>query len=367
MQIEFNALVVLLAIVISQSFFAGGLLLSANKNKLSNRLLAILIIAIALWLADDFMRVSMIYRQIPNLYFLPIFYSLSFGPLIYFYVKSLVNHNFKLKIIHLLHFLPVLLQVSLYVFLTFSSYDTKQWYWENIHRPYTYRLEFDGTWISMSTYLVLSFRLLQDYQAWILNNFSELSKIRLNWLKMIIAIMIVLCIQWLIEIILRDVFEIYFEYNYSIELLGLIALVLGIAGIKQANLSGINFESEEKLTEADSKTPFVLDENILAKIENAMLDQQLYLNPTLTLVQFSSALKLPSKVVSRHINTGYQKSFNDFVNSYRIEEVKRRLKSTDLQRLTIMGIAFDSGFNSKSSFNRIFKEFTGMAPSEYIK
>ncbi len=366
MLIEFNALVVLLAIVISQSLLAIGLLVSSRKNRLSNRILAILIMVIALWLSDDFMRIAKIYRQIPNLYFLPIFYSLSFGPLIYFYVKSLVNHNFEFKTFHLLHFIPVIIQASLYIFLTFCSYDMKQWYWENVHRQYTYRIEFDGTWISMTTYLILSFRLLQNYQAWILNNFSELSKIKLNWLKIILVIMLVLCIQWFVEIILRDLFGIYFEYDFSVEILGVIALVLGISGIKQSNLSEVRFENTS-ISDIETKMTFTIDRTIMEKIEKGMTENRLYLNPTLNLVQFANALKLPPKVVSRHINSGYEKSFNDFVNGYRIEEVKQRLKSADLQRLTIFGIALDSGFNSKSTFNRIFKEFVGMAPSDYIK
>lgn len=365
MQINFNVLVVLLIVVISQSLFAAGLLFSSTKNKLSNRLLSILIIAIALWLTDDFMRISRIYRQYPNLYFLPLFYSLSFGPLIYFYVRSLTNHNFRLNPTHILHFIPVLLQTSLYIYLTFCNYPTKNWYWENIHQPYIYRLEFDGTWLSMMIYLTLSFRLLQKYQVWILNNFSEVSKIRLNWLKIIIGILIVLCVQWLIEIILRDFFNIYFEYNYSIEILGIMALILGISGIKQANLSDISFDSEEKLTEA--KTPFIVDPIFISKIESAMRDQKLYLDPTLTLIQLSSLLNLPPKIVSKSINSGFEKSFNDFVNGYRVEEVKQRLNLSDLQKLTILGIALECGFNSKSTFNRIFKEFTGVAPTEFIR
>lgn len=105
---------------------------------------------------------------------------------------------------------------------------------------------------------------------------------------------------------------------------------------------------------------------VLRLIENSMVAEKLYLNPTLTLIQMATALKLTPKVISRHINTGFNKSFNDYVNGYRIEEVKRRLKSSDLEKLTILGIAYDSGFNSKTTFNRIFKEFTGMAPSEFI-
>ncbi|MGZ3754429.1 MAG: helix-turn-helix domain-containing protein [Mucilaginibacter sp.] len=367
MQIAFNGIVVLLVVIISQAVFASGLLVFSNKNKTSNRLLGVLIFAIALWLVDDFMRIAMIYRQKPNLYFLPIFYSFGFGPLIYFYVRSLVNANFHFRPVQLLHFVPVLLQALLYVSLTFCPYKAKQWYWENIHQHYTYRLEFDGTWVSLTIYLILSFRLLQQYQTWLVNNFSEVSKIKLNWLKIILASLIILCIQWFAEIILRDFYGVYFEYDYSVEILGIIALILGIAGWSQSNLSTIQYESEQKDIILRGQPNFELDPEIMRQIQDAMEVDKLYLNPTLTLVELGSALKLNARVVSRHINAGFKKSFNDFVNFYRVEEVKRRLKSSDLEKLTIMGVALESGFNSKTTFNRIFKDFTDMAPSEFIR
>jgi AraC-like DNA-binding protein len=361
MQITFNWLVVLMGVVIAQSLFAAGLLFFSRQNMISNRLLSVLIIVIALWLSDDFMRLAGIYQQRPNLYFLPIFYSFSFGPFIWFYVRSLIRHPFRLTRIDLLHFIPVTLQTALYLFLCFSPYSFKYWYWEHVHRAYTYRVEFDGTWVSLMVYLLLSFRQLRHYQVWVVNHFSEVSRIRLNWLKVLLAILIVLCVQWFIEILLRDFGGLYFNYDYSVEILGVAVLVLGIAGIRQASLSDVHFEAEEP-----AKAVFLPDPLVLKAISDGMEKQQLYLNPTLTLVQLASVLKLNPKIVSRHINTGFQKSFNDYVNAYRIDEVKRRLKSSDLEKLTILGIAYDSGFNSKTTFNRIFREFTGMAPSDFI-
>ncbi len=231
-----------------------------------------------------------------------------------------------------------------------------------MHRAYTYRIEFDGTWISLIIYLLLSFRLLRQYQVWVVNHFSEVSRIRLNWLKIILTVLIVLCVQWFIEILLRDLGGLYFNYDYSVEILGIIVLISGIAGIRQANLSAVNFETEM----AVPKNAFLPDTEILKVIGNSMKEHRLYLNPTLTLIELASALKLSPKVVSRHINAGFGQSFNDYVNSYRVEEVKRRLKTSDLEKLTIMGIAYESGFNSKTTFNRIFREFTGTVPSGYV-
>ncbi|MDZ7935898.1 MAG: hypothetical protein U5M51_13235 [Emticicia sp.] len=206
MQITLNFTVLLLGIIISSSFFATGLLWFSSQNKQSNRFLALLIFTIALWLIDHFLRIADIYRQNANLYFLPIFYSFAFGPLIYFYVKSLINQSFSFQGKDYLHFLSVAFQAGLYLFLTTKNYDFKNWYWVNIHQSVTYKIEFDGTFISMLIYLILSISLLKNYQIYVANNFSETSQIRLNWLKVILIILVVLCVQWLIEIILRDFF-----------------------------------------------------------------------------------------------------------------------------------------------------------------
>jgi AraC-like DNA-binding protein len=362
MSIELNWITLLLAVIISQSLLAACLLLFSSQNRMSNRILALLILGIALWLADHFMRIAGIYSQLPNLYFLPIFYSFSFGPLIWFYVQSLVNAHFQFKKTAWLHFVPVALQAGLYLMLACSSYHFKYWYWINVHRPYTYRIEFDGTWVSITIYLLLSFRLVRRYQSWVVNNFSEVSRIRLNWLRAILLVLIILCVQWLIEIILRDHFNKYFNYDYSVELLGLFVLVLGVAGLRQSSLSAVVYQP---LQPEKSLTVFVTDAGILEKIKTAMEQQRLFLNPTLTLTEFSNAVGINSWLVSRNINTGLEKSFNDFVNHYRVEEVKRRLAKGDLEKFTLLAIAFDSGFNSKTNFNRIFKEQTGISPSAF--
>jgi AraC-like DNA-binding protein len=361
MKIDFDWFSALTIIIISQIIFAAGLLWFSERNRLSNRYLAILLVAISGWLIDYFCRVSGIYSQNANLYFMPIYYSFAFGPLVYFYVKSITNHEFNFEKRHLWHFIPVVFQGVLYWFLYLKSYKFKNWYWQNIHKPYTYKLEFDGTWISLFIYLILSILLIRRYQTWVKENFSEVSKIHLNWLKVLLIILVVLCIQWFIEVILRDYYQIYFDYTYSIQILGFLALALGIAGLRQSNLEKINFIEDK----TEPKVNIEIDQEILKKVKETMEQEKLFLNPTISLSEFAKYIKLPAKIVSQHINSGLQKSFNDFVNEYRVAEVKRRLKSEDLQKLTILGIAFESGFNSKTTFNRIFKDFTGKAPRDF--
>ena len=97
-----------------------------------------------------------------------------------------------------------------------------------------------------------------------------------------------------------------------------------------------------------------------------METSQDYLNPTLSLKEFADAMDLPTRTVSEHINRGMGKTFVDFVNEYRVEAVKQKLGSPQSGMYTILALAYESGFNSKATFNRAFKKFTGKSPTEYL-
>ena len=396
--------------VIAQALFAAGLLAGAPLNRVSNRFLALLMLAIALWLTDGFFRVSGLYGQNANLYFSPIYYSLAFGPLLYFYVRSLVNHGFRWRPAYWLHFAPVLLQAGLYWWLRFQPYAVRNDFWEHVHRPVTYRLEFIGTWLSLMVYLLLSLRRLRQYGRWLTDNFSEVSRLRLRWLRWLLLLLAVVSGQWLAELVLREFFGLYYRYDYSTELLGVVVFVIGVVGLRQADMRAVNFapEADEEPAEpiaepagalptplvaaqmpglgvseappvaagAAAATAFVPgsppaapaaapDPLVMERIRYALVEDRLYQNPTLTLAELSAHTGLAPRLISYTVNAGFGRSFNDLVNGYRVAEVQRRLAASDARRFTLLGIAFESGFNSKTTFNRIFKQMTGVAPRDY--
>ncbi|WP_170170398.1 helix-turn-helix domain-containing protein [Hymenobacter perfusus] len=393
MQIPFTPLVLVLWAVVAQALLAAGLLWVAPANRLPNRFLALLMLSIALWLLDGFFRVANIYGQNANWYFAPIYYSFAFGPLLYFYVRSLVNHDFRFTRRHLVHFGPVLVQAALYGWLRLQSYPERLWFWEQVHRPVTYRVEFIGTWISLTLYLLLSLRVLRGYRRWLADNFSEVSRLRLRWLRVLLVLVGVVSAQWLLEVVLREFFGLYYEYDYSTELLGGVLFLVGIVGLRQADMQAVRFEPDaepepnrppraaaetgvagevlplptaaEAPVSADPPISPAVDAAVLARIRHALEEEKLFLNPTLTLAELSAHTGLAPRLISFTVNQGFGQSFNDVVNGYRVAEVKRRLATPDAQRLTLLGIALESGFNSKTTFNRIFKQFTGVAPREW--
>lgn len=108
-----------------------------------------------------------------------------------------------------------------------------------------------------------------------------------------------------------------------------------------------------------------MSERYLYKLNEYMKNNQPYFDSDLTMPGLAKILNIPPHHLSQVINNKIGKNFFDLMNEYRIEEVKRRLKSNENSNLTILGIALESGFNSKSSFNSIFRKYTGMTPSQY--
>lgn len=351
MQIQFNGWVITCGALIVLGIFAS-IILWFRKD----RFLSLLVLTISLWLIHTFYSVSGIFQQNANFYFRPIYYSLAFGPLIYFYTRSFTNGNFKFQKRHLIHFVPVLLQAALYFFLFFQDYEYKNWYWHNWHRPLTYRIEFVGTFASLAIYTIVSLYFLRKYQTWLKNNLSESSKLTLNWLRIVLGGFFLLSIFWLIEVIMREVFTVY--NDYTVLTLGVLTLLLTIGGLLQE-------KTKDFIVPSEISKEIVINDEVLNTIKFRMEEHKDFLNPTLTLKEFAQICKLPSRTISEHINHGLGKTFHDFVNEYRVQAVKAKLNTDAKDNFTLESIAYDCGFNSKATFNRIFKKFTGKSPGRW--
>ena len=364
MQVTLTLPVILNGAVIVLGIFAALGLFFRQKNRQANKFMGLLLLSMSLWMIDNFMRISGIYQNNPGYYFKPIYYSFAFGPLIYFYVRSIVNGQFRFRAKDALHFIPVVLQASLYLFLSTQDYSYKRWFWLEVHSPFTYRLEFDGTFISLLIYVLLSLKLIVDYQKWLKENYSETTLKQLNWLKVILLLMGVLSLQWFVEVIMRDVYDNFYQYNYSVFILGLLTLILAYRAFYQADQQDVEFERDTS-QKKESKDLELKDE-IIEAIQNRMNQEKDFLNPDLNLKVFAGNCRLPKRTVSQHINQRLNQSFHEYVNQYRVEEFKNRIAEYGDQGLTLEGLAYECGFNSKATFNRIFKKYTGFTPSEFV-
>ncbi|WP_375433632.1 helix-turn-helix domain-containing protein [uncultured Hymenobacter sp.] len=132
-------------------------------------------------------------------------------------------------------------------------------------------------------------------------------------------------------------------------------------------LGGAAIESTPPVAVAESAAPDAADPEVarwVARLTDLMATDQPYLAPELTLPELAARLGTNTSLLSRVINTGFQQNFNDYVNEYRVREAERRLRDPRFRHYTLLAVALESGFNSKSTFNRVFKKLRGATPSE---
>ena len=122
-------------------------------------------------------------------------------------------------------------------------------------------------------------------------------------------------------------------------------------------------QSENTIQNQAQKETF---EKEKAELLNFMEKEKPFLNPEITLPELSKKLKLSSNQLSQILNSGFGKNFNEFINDFRVKMVKEKMIAPENSHLSLLGIAFESGFNSKASFNRVFKKTTGLSPSQFM-
>jgi AraC-like DNA-binding protein len=145
------------------------------------------------------------------------------------------------------------------------------------------------------------------------------------------------------------------------------SLLLPYSHTSNSTVEDVEFVTIETELKFDNKK----EEPMLQEWKNKILDymqkDKAYENAELSLTHIAKALNTNASIISKAINQGFQLNFNDFVNNYRIEAVKEKLKAGEQKTQTLLGIAYDCGFNSKATFNRAFKKFTTLSPKEWLE
>jgi AraC-like DNA-binding protein len=235
------------------------------------------------------------------------------------------------------------------------------------------------TYTSFFYYLFITIRSFISYQHYIKENFSSTEEIRFNWLRNVLyAISAGVIIIFLFNVIAQ--FKTYGNNSYIFDwyaylFLGFITYYLSIAGYftQSRLLQKLHFiekqtepiEEEKQLPAGKETFPELNDwkEKLLEYMDN----KKPYLEPELSLADLAKQLETNTSVLSKVINDGTGRNFNDFINSYRVQDVIIKLKTGEQQTQTLLGIAYDCGFNSKATFNRAFKKITNKTPKEYIE
>ena len=342
-----------------QAIFFGVLIASKkNKNKFDNHLSAWLF-----FLAVNILCITLSQNYESNL-LLYSCYMLSgmHGFFLFLCTSSSVNEpekSFRKE-----HYV-IIVSISVYLIglLFCNSYPKEAML---IGRKYAFVLN--------ALFVVFSVKLFHKCKMLLLSNLSNIDLLNFRWMSFLAYGLIVLLAGAFVFVVLREsLFDSFPLYNlYSIAVLIFVNALI-FAGVKHTTIFNqiIQYypqKSEEKQSAENEKTysGYGLkkeDAVLLAeKLKTYMNEKMPYTQMDLNLRDLSSALETYPHYITQVLNTVFNQNFYDFVNSYRIEEVKRRLKDPEFSNLTI---AFDCGFNSKSTFNRIFKLKTGFTPREY--
>lgn len=334
-------------------------------NQPANRFLALAMLTIVLWIARLLGIDIGLSAYIPHWSWLPMQFSLALGPLIYFYVLKITRPEYKVRWKDLLHFSPLLPELGVWIIEVSEStrtgaatYDTRAFQQLN---PVLQLLAF----VSVVIYLYLAHRQIERfYRRLKFNNASDRYRHELRWLHNLLKVFALLWLLW-IPFTAADYF--YYHYQLSIHAYYPLYLLLGATTIWMGAVAFLRQEAGVPV-EALSFLKPPLPAEIKQRgtwLKRAVKNGGYYQDPELTLNSLAEKLGLGPHELSRIINTVLKKSFSDFISEYRVADVVQKMQDPAFDHITLLGIAFESGFNSKTTFNRTFKQITGKSPVEY--
>jgi len=371
-------MVTILAIGALQALFFSMLLFTKNVRTLSDKILQYWLLVLFLHITANLLELMGYYQRYPH--FIGSSSSLVFlyGPLLYFYTKTYVSDSFKFRKVHLVHLVPFLLYNLILLPFYFQSADYKLNYYQEVltqDPPSEAVVALVAKTLSIPVYLIWTLILLRNHRKNIARYFSDLEKIDLRWLQYLVWSMVAVTVFILMSAIVKlqtNFANAFHTEQYIFSAATLWVLGLGYYGLRQAPVfTDVPRTDQVKRTTAPTYKKSTLNPSEVEQYKESLFrfmeQEQPYLRSKLTLNQLADEVQIPAQVLSQMLNETMDQNFFNFINHYRVEEVKKRLQNPKYKNLTILGIALECGFSSKAAFNRIFKLHTGVTPSEYLK
>lgn len=331
-------------------------LFTAKANRTANRLLTALIACVLLLQWPDSLA-TLGPSDFPYLFRARLPLNLLAPPLLYLYVVALTTPGFHLQPKHLVHLWAFVLGLAWYFAGGWPSHLGHDEYFRSACLT-----------VVIGIYLWLSYVALGKFLAAAANYFSDLSKVRLTWLRLLLGLSLSLWLVSALDVVTGPSIRIWPFRPFARTVM---IFVLAAFSLRQAPVFREDEESspesennpaeavrQQRLTDADL-------ERYRQKLLQYMETERPYLRPELRLPELSHAVALKPYLLSEVLNRGLGMNFFEFINRYRIDTVKERLGNPKYTHMNILGIAMESGFNSKSVFNETFRQFTGMTPSAF--
>ena len=380
---NFNIYSTPLLILVFQGLIFVGLLFSKYFKK---RNTSILFLALILFIVCyqqtcytiGFMGWYDVFKNTKINYFL-IPMELSIAPLIYFYVKSVTTSNFHFKKKDWLHFVPVFLMILFRI--SIYCYDSLQPGFNDIQNGIL-KLSIDEAIVSpiymflsfaqTLLYLAFTFQLFYNYRKRIQEYFSNTYKLELNWILSFLIVFTALFLYNSFQSIIGSlIIELNYQQRWWLNLFtALVVLFVGMKGYftdtTKLNKISFSFSPNPESIPQVSEEKKTVSKTDIEMISSFMKSEKPYLNPDLNLSDLAEMLQISRAQLSQIINTGFHKNFNDFINEFRVNTFKEKLKLGEYKQLSLLGMAYNCGFNSKATFNRVFKKITQTSPSEFL-
>ena len=381
--------VVLLMTAYQCILFALLLLTIKREHYIRNVFLAFFLLQQAAIPLDILISFGAEFRHIaiewsPNLFYVFGFGYWLEGPLLLWYTRSLIYKNYRLRLKDIIYLLPFILYVG-YQLIFYYSLDVTD---KKIIQE-EYDLNLAPQIMNYVTLFRESFRValgvlclieIKRYTQHIHTNFSDIDKIDLTWLKILVTGFLVIR-TWAVIVAAMIILSISFGIKTDFETMGLLGNYTTFLLVSVLIFFGLGHSSVfEGLEQRQNNEPEPVKdeqepENQKDKIRPELIDQvsrhmeteKPYLTPALTLEKLAGQLRIQPRLLSNIINRHFDCNFFEFINSYRVEEAKRMLADNNHADKTMLDIMLDVGFNSKATFNTLFKKKVGMTPSEYRK
>lgn len=374
---------------IVQGFVIAFLILSSSKKADSKLLLSLVLIVFNVLCIRILILTTGLWET-RYIKFFPLPFELAIPPLLWLYICSLVNEDFKLTKDKLLHLIPFALSLgySLLVYISALPKTGEEkdivantFYFNEVKNAEDYLMI-----VSSVIYWILGLRRILKYRHWVNTHVSNTDYPTYTWMRNVAFLIGVLIITLAAAILLDDVADLgartFAHWQFFFIYLAALIYYLGFKGYLVADRPALAFNTPQQTThtglhsfqdlaeapipvEKFSRVPEEKAFELAKGIEDVLIVQKLYLDSDLSLNKLASALNAAPANVSFVINTHFNKSFRQLINEFRVGEVKKRLADPASRQYALTGIGFECGFNSEASFYRIFKSVTGMSPKEY--
>ena len=327
------------------------LMFTKRSDQAANRFLGLALAIVVLWMmALPLPAINIRHHSYFTYWNSPPQFSLILGPLIYFYVLKKTRPEYSFRQRDLIHFSPLFLELVVW-FL-----QTKQ---NTLAVKQLNTVLLSLAFISIIVYLCWSYNLVKTFRRWLKFNADGQDKYQLRWLRHLLVVFGITWLLWMSFIAISYFFYhqpgISFYYSLFI-VLGMVVTAMGASTILRPVLNMPANVSLGLPTELAQRGDW---------LRKAVETGLHYQDPDLSLNSLAKAVGVHAHELSRIINLAIGKNFNDLINEYRILDVKRKMQDPAYDRITLFGIAQLAGFNSKSTFNRAFRQMTGKSASEY--